>query len=77
MGTFTPIYILLHVDYFIKDFHTHLRRHEQAEEWAKERNIKFEPGPAYTLTTIFEFTNVEDLLAFTLAFGDLFGAIIE
>lgn len=67
----------MHVDYFIKDFHTHLRRHEQAEEWAKEHNIKFEPGPAYTLTTIFEFTNVEDLLAFTLAFGDLFGEIIE
>ena len=77
MSTFTPIYISLYVDYFIKDFSTHLRMHEQAEEWATEHNIKYEPGPSYTLTTVFEFTSMEDLLAFKLMFGNLFGEIVE
>ena len=46
-------------------------KHEQAEAWAREHNIKISPGPKYTLTTILEFTNNEDLLAFKLIFGEL------
>ncbi len=71
MDTFNITYITLYVDYFTKDFSAYLRKHEQAEAWAREHNIKISPGPKYTLTTILEFTNNEDLLAFKLIFGEL------
>lgn len=67
MTTFKTLY----KDYFNKDVMQHFQLHSAAEAWAKEHGITIRYGDAYVFSNVYELESEEDVLAFTLKFGEL------
>ena len=61
----------LYKDYWCADITRHFGLHIAAEQWANDHSIKVRQCAPYTLDMIYEFENDEDLLVFTLQFGEL------
>ena len=65
------IFKTLYKNYFCADVIRHFMQHREAEAWAKEHGINIRYGDAYVFANVFEFEREEDVLAFTLKFGEL------